>query len=414
MVLSTFECTHFIRICLFTFFCIFETLTKNASILYTMSDLINYISTISDLDARIYWSYLQMYHVKIARGLVWKMGANKSLIYLLEYHGDSESILKAKDKMTQIVKTLNLNDVYSELKNLDICTISPQDTNFPTQLSHLEYLSPILLFVKGRNHDLHIIDKSVGIVGTRANTTYGERVTREIVSGLCEKNCAIVSGGAIGIDSIAHSQCLNSGYGHGNIAFLACKAGNVYPLQNANLFEKMLQNNGSIITEYPPGTIIKPHHFLERNRLIAAFSKCTVVTEAPFRSGALSTASHAKNLGRPVGAVPGSIDTWTLSGNHKLLKGGAALVTSDDDVIDLIESCFDSEKVEAEGEIYYAVLNCLGNRLKSIMKISEESNLDIDTVRSVLATLYLRGIVEKKPFSNEYKLKKPNNNAKGK
>ncbi|MBE6481192.1 MAG: DNA-processing protein DprA [Actinomyces ruminicola] len=172
----------------------------------------------------------------------------------------------------------------------------------------------------------------LALVGARASTDYGEHVTFEMASGLAAKGVVVISGGAFGIDAAAHRGALRTG------ATISVSAGGVdrlYPAGNADVLEEVIAN-GALVAEVPPGCQPGRHRFLTRNRLIAAMSEATVVVEAAWRSGALSTAHHALELGRPVGAVPGPVTSMASVGCHRLLRQGAVCVTDADEALELV------------------------------------------------------------------------------
>ena len=172
---------------------------------------------------------------------------------------------------------------------------------------------------------------SVGVVGTRAISRYGMEATRLLVSGLVEHHWVIVSGGALGVDTVAHEQVIASG--GATVVVSACGLDRVYPARNAGLFDRILASGGALVSEYPPGVAPARHRFLTRNRLVAALSQGVVVMEAGWRSGALNTLTWASGLGRVAMAVPGPITHINSLGCHERIKDGRAqLVASADDV----------------------------------------------------------------------------------
>lgn len=174
----------------------------------------------------------------------------------------------------------------------------------------------------------------VAVVGARASTSYGERISADFGYGLAERDLTVVSGGAFGIDAAAHRGALAAG---GPV--LAVMAGGLdryYPRANADLITAVAAA-GAVVAEVPPGSAPMRSRFLRRNRLIAALSAATIVVEAAWRSGALSTATHAAEALRPVGAVPGPVTSMTSAGCHRLIRAGTAVcVTGIEEVIELV------------------------------------------------------------------------------
>ena len=211
--------------------------------------------------------------------------------------------------------------------------ITPEDEFWPPALDDLE-VPPVGIIVKGNPEVLS--EKSLAIVGTRNPTPYGIRAAQEFAAGFVDREWAIVSGGAYGIDSAAHKGALVA---EGiTVAVTASGLDIVYPAGNQRLFEEIIES-GAIVTEYLPGAIARPHRFLVRNRVIAALSQGTLVVEAAFRSGSLRTARDAADLMRPVMAIPGPITAPTSEGCHRLIgERSAELVSSIPDALELLTS----------------------------------------------------------------------------
>ncbi len=193
---------------------------------------------------------------------------------------------------------------------------------------------PLALWVIGQARLDDVAQRAVAIVGTRASTAYGEHVAADLTAGLVERDVAVVSGGAYGIDGAAHRATL--GIDGLTVAVLAGGIDIPYPSGHAGLLRR-IERDGLVVSEYPPGVRPARHRFLTRNRLVAALSGATVVVEAGARSGAANTAAWARALGRPVCAVPGPVTSAASVGCHALLRDGdTALVTRAADIVELI------------------------------------------------------------------------------
>lgn len=175
---------------------------------------------------------------------------------------------------------------------------------------------------------------TVAIVGTRKPTAYGKEVTHRLAYDLAQKGIVVVSGLALGIDTIAHSAALNAG--GTTIAVLGNGLPDIYPATNAQLGRKIVKQGGALISEYALGEKARPHYFLERNRLVAGLSDAIIITEAALRSGTLNTAAHALEQGKDVFVVPGNITNPLSAGCNALIKQGAFLLTEAADVLDRI------------------------------------------------------------------------------
>lgn len=206
----------------------------------------------------------------------------------------------------------------------------PAQEDWPAGLDILGASRPLGLWYLGNLDTAH--SPCVSLVGSRDCTDYGRRLARDFAYELAASGLTIVSGGALGIDSAAHEGALSVGT---TIAVFANGLGCVYPTKNRQLFEA-IADSGVLLSESPPEARPHRYRFLSRNRIIAALGLVTVVVEAPYRSGALSTAHHGLEIGRDVCAVPGSVFSPHSTGCHRLLREGAICVTSADEVVELL------------------------------------------------------------------------------
>lgn len=228
---------------------------------------------------------------------------------------------------------INIRETYNAISACGGELFIPEDSRWPALLNDLE-VPPVAIVIKG---DAAVLQQqSLAIVGTRNPTPYGIKNAQEFAAGFVDREWAIISGGAYGIDSAAHKGALIA---EGvTIAVTASGLDSTYPAGNQRLFDEIIEN-GAVITEYMPGAIARPHRFLVRNRLIAALSRGTLVVEAAFRSGSLRTARDASDLLRPVMAIPGPITAPTSEGCHRLIgERSAELVTSVADAYELMTS----------------------------------------------------------------------------
>ncbi|NLU69743.1 DNA-processing protein DprA [Streptomyces sp. HNM0574] len=211
--------------------------------------------------------------------------------------------------------------------------ICPGDTEWPAQLDDLGPARPIGLWARGTPSLRFCALRSVSVVGARACTDYGAHVASVISAGLARHGWTVISGAAYGIDSAAHRGALT---GDGaTVGVLACGPDSVYPPGNAELIRR-IGEQGLLIGELPPGGHPNRARFILRNRVIAALSRGTLVIEAALRSGSLSTARHARALGRHIMGTPGPVTSAMSSGVHELLREDAVLVTSAAEMIELV------------------------------------------------------------------------------
>ena len=235
------------------------------------------------------------------------------------------------EKLITNLRQTNGDKILSEIDKHYARLITPDDEDWPEQLNDLA-APPIGLILKGNINALH--QPSLAIVGTRNPTSYGARIAGEFAAGFADREWAIVSGGAYGIDSYAHKGALIA---EGvTVAVVASGIDINYPAGNTRLFAEICES-GAMVTEFMPGHKALPNRFLTRNRLIAALSKATLVVEAAFRSGSLRTARDAAEIFRPVMAIPGPITSPTSEGCHRLIGERAAeIVTSVADAVEFI------------------------------------------------------------------------------
>jgi len=285
--------------------------------------------------------------------------------------------------------------------------VIPGDAEWPGQLDMLREARPWGLWVRG-NADLRFAClRSVSVVGTRAATAYGTYVCGELAVTLAEAGWTIVSGGAFGIDGRAHCGALAV---HGTtVAVLACGVDRDYPMGHCGLF-RSIREQGALVSEWPPGRMPTKPGFLVRNRVIAALSRGTVVVEAALRSGALNTARHAHDLGRPLMAVPGPVTSTQSAGCHEAIRDwGAVCVTSAHDVMQMLDFATEGPAEREPGRARKPVLardlldpdstrvlEAVPDRAgKGPARIAIAAGVDFDTVMRCLGGLAAAGFVER-------------------
>ncbi|KGM14149.1 DNA-processing protein DprA [Cellulomonas bogoriensis] len=283
--------------------------------------------------------------------------------------------------------------------------LSPAGPGWPAGLSDLGVAAPFGLWargelVQGRTGELAgALTRSVAVVGARASTGYGEHVTAELASGLADRGWTVVSGGAYGIDAVAHRGAL-AGDGP-TVAVLAGGVDRLYPAGNTRLLQATAAT-GAVVSEVPPGAVPTRSRFLKRNRMIAALTRGTVVVEAAWRSGALSTATHATELLRPVGAVPGPVTSAASAGCHRLLRDGAAVCVTDvREVVELVGAAGQVDgcgREEQDGltRLQEQVLDVTPvNRGSSVETVARAACLTERETWAALGALELRGRVRR-------------------
>ena len=256
-----------------------------------------------------------------------RLGASRVLEALIAGEYGAKS---CKNILRKIDHT-NVDMLQSAINATDSEFIYPGHSKWPAQIDQLSN-PPIGLIVKG---DIACLsEKSIAIIGTREPTESGIRNARSFASRFTKHGWHVVSGGAIGIDSVAHSAALKSG--GKTIAVVASGVDVDYPPVNSDLFKRIAEN-GALVSEVMPYVRAQQNRFLTRNRLIAALSCATLVVEAAFRSGSLRTARDASDLMRPVLAIPGPLESPKSEGCHRLIAEHAAeIVVSEQDAVEFI------------------------------------------------------------------------------
>jgi DNA processing protein len=285
-----------------------------------------------------------------------------------------------------------LRGAFRSARVLGVRLVVADDPEWPGGLSDLGAHGPAALWVRG-DPGVLVTGPSVALVGCRAATAYGEQVAAELADGLVSCGMAVHSGGAYGIDGMAHRAALAAD--GTTAAVMAGGVDRLYPAGHHDLLSRIAAR-GAVISELPCGTSPSRWRFLQRNRILAAITAATVVVEAGHRSGALNTAGHAAALGRPLGVVPGPVTSPASAGCHRLLReGGAACVTGADDVRQLVAPTLDLGGDAGPMRLppeQMRVLDALSSRRpRDEAVIASSSGLSVERVAGVLAVLELDG-----------------------
>ena len=273
------------------------------------------------------------------------------------------------------------------------------DANFPALLKQT-YDPPVLLHVKG--HLAAENRNAIAIVGTRAPTEYGKLVTERLAGALVDKGLTIVSGLARGIDTIAHQTAVKKG--GRTIAVLGSGLDVMYPSENRRLAQTILRD-GAVVTEFSFGTKPDAVNFPRRNRIISGLSLGVVIVEAGLESGAMITANFALNQGREVFAVPGNITSSKSAGPHRLLREGAKLVETVDDILEelqpqleLFDSPDDSMPIKPVlAGLHQSVYEQLSSEPLRIDLLQRQLNLPSAKLLPILLDLEIEGFIKQLP-----------------
>lgn len=295
-----------------------------------------------------------------------------------------------------IERTQDVTSVEASLLERSIYCIVKGDANYPGRLYDLES-APAVIFVRGQSRNVEWLfqrDDIVSVVGTRRASAYAIEATRWIVGTLALSGWHVVSGLALGIDVCAHETTLEvEGM---TSAVLACGVDLCYPVNHKRTYDAILET-GCIISEYPPGTPVAKHRFPERNRLIAALAPTLIVVQAGERSGALSTAGMALDLGRDVYAVPGPITSVHFQGSNRLLADGAGVFLNPQEF--LLERGLTAVAARVEQgppERWRRLYEMLDEPLGASV-LGEKLQVPVSHVYAGLLELELEGWVQRKP-----------------
>ncbi len=255
------------------------------------------------------------------------LGELQSIDGFRQSFGDLESTISdSRQRWLPRLSKSRLTHLFTQSQALGLQLITSEHPLWPEGLDDLQDAAPAMLFIEGKSRKLSDLAQGVSIVGSRACTSYGKQVTNLLVQQLAAASRPTVSGGAVGIDAYAHQASVEQ-----RLETIAVMAGGLdrkYPRANFPLFEK-IKSQGALISELPPGVAPTRWRFLQRNRLIAALTRTTVIVEAGVRSGSIRTANNAMELDRELYAVPGSVLAGTSAGTNALIADGKAQVLHD-------------------------------------------------------------------------------------
>lgn len=355
----------------------------------------------------LYWLWLTLKNNIKPKELSYLLaeGRNAGEIYAIddpkELSGLSEETVKAvMDKSLDEAKT-----VAEKIAKMGGYIVTIEDENYPQLLKSI-YMPPYVLYMTGEclNWNERL---TITVVGTRRYDDYGKRVTENIAKELAENGVTVVSGMARGIDSVAGLEAIKNG--GKTVAVLGSGLDVIYPPEHAQLYE-MIKKNGVVMTEFPPGTRPNKENFPRRNRIMAGLSYGVVVTQAPEKSGALITASHAIDNGRDVYAVPADITRIASKGSNGLISQGAKAVFCGMDIINEYpyanlkknenKKVYEEEKLnninfDELNELQIKIVKTLGNDRLHIDELLRKLKTESFELSSQLLMLEINGIVRK-------------------
>ncbi len=309
----------------------------------------------------------------------------------------AETFLKIRDD-------IDLDKVYDRVVSSGIKFYTYEDTNYPPMLREIS-APPAVLYYKGKLEECNL-ERVVGFVGSRHCTRNGCEAVKKIISELKGTDVCIASGLAAGIDTAAHTAALDNGIK--TIGVIASGFDYIYPTSNKKLYERIENGGGAVVTEYYPSFEPLRFRFPQRNRIVSGLSKGVVVAEAALKSGALITANLTLEQGRELMCIPGLITNPNTEGIYKLLKDGASLVTSGEDILNTLNweitltknnknNSYDDLDID-EKKILYTI----NIEPKTFDEIEAETKINTDKLLELLTIMELKGFITQ-TADNRYK-----------
>ena len=306
---------------------------------------------------------------------------------------DGLSVAKA-EKFMRLRDKVDLDKVLEAVQSRGINYLTFDDDRYPQMLRNI-YDAPAVLYYKGDLFDCNL-DRTLAVVGSRRATSYAKDALSKIISELIDTDICVVSGLASGIDTIAHTSSINNNLK--TIGVIASGFDFTYPTANKDLYRKIEEGCGAVVSEYYPTFQPLQFRFPQRNRIVSGLSYGTLVAEASLKSGALITANLTLEQGRELMCIPGLITNPNTQGIYKLLKNGATLVTCADDILSALgwevkleqKTLFDLDLSNDEKLIYEA----LEIEDKCFDELQAFTRLSVDNLLMYLTTMELKGIIK--------------------
>ena len=306
---------------------------------------------------------------------------------------DGLSIAKA-EKFMRLRDKVDPDKALELVKSRGVNYLTFDDDRYPQMLRNI-YDAPAVLYYKGDLFDCNL-DRTLAVVGSRRATSYAKDALSKIISELIDTDICVVSGLASGIDTIAHTSSINNNLK--TIGVIASGFDFTYPTANKDLYRKIEEGCGAVVSEYYPTFQPLQFRFPQRNRIVSGLSYGTLVAEASLKSGALITANLTLEQGRELMCIPGLITNPNTQGIYKLLKNGATLVTCADDILEALgwevkieqQNLFDLDLSDDEKLIYEA----LEIEDKCFDELQAFTRLSVDNLLMYLTTMELKGIIK--------------------
>lgn len=288
----------------------------------------------------------------------------------------------------------NLPQIRQLMTRYEISCLSIHE--YPERVAEI-FSPPLLLYVRG---DLQkaITPPSLAVVGTRKASTYGREMLKKVLTPVCEAGASIISGLALGIDTVAHNLAVRNHTP--TVGVLACGLDSIYPAQNLELSHKIIAN-GALVSEYEPNSKPDRWNFPARNRIISALADLVFVVEGPISSGALLTAKSAIEQGKDLAALPGNINSLNSEGPNHLIRNGAALISKAEDLLELMQiSGEKSKQLEIADVLSIAeqkICDILAREKRNLSfdELFAQSGFNAGKLSTIITNLELKGLVAK-------------------
>ncbi len=332
----------------------------------------------------------------------WERAWHSDLAGYLPREKDIDGKLNKID-YRKLQRSINADLAWKKVTEEGVKLITILDDDYPVQLRHIPH-PPFLLYVKGSAEVWR--ENGFAVVGTRALSEYGKRSAPRIVSQVARAGFTIVSGLAMGIDTLAHKAALQEKAKTIAVLGSGIDDKTLFPPQNLGLAREIINTGGAVIGEYALGTHGSLFTFPQRNRIISGLAKGVLVVEADIKSGAMITARCALEQNRDVFAVPGSIFAKTSEGTNNIIKKGAKLVTCAEDILEEYEIYLDKKEreIKPDNPIEEKILTVLISETMTADDIIRKTGIEANQIAAALTIMELNGKI--KNFGSKFALNK--------
>lgn len=349
----------------------------------------------------IWFSLLGRPAYTVSQILLSEFGSYENIWVSTMNGAESPELKKNYPKVAEKMKDMSLrqkaHELYKKANERNIKTVTPDETNYPGLLLETDSPPVVLYYYGVLPYDRDRKMKLVSVVGSRNSSSYGRMMTHKISSELAGYGIGIVSGMALGIDTEAHSGALDAnGY---TVAVLANSVDYIYPRDNRYLYEKIISSGGCVLSELFPGTVPEKRFFPARNRIIGGMSEITLMMEGRKSSGAMITVDRALAYNRTVMSLPGNISSPVSEGCNYLIKSGASVLLSADDVLEELNILKDTSIAGNPGwlmgldPVQALAAKAIYAGAVTVDEISEATGKPVKEIISAVTMLEIKGVV---------------------